>query len=365
MGRGAYAIMASLSAMLLGLLVGCVAKPSLSPRALLPPTAWEGVISTSRLNVAFSPNGRWIASTLVVKETSPIRVYSAQDKSTVFTTSLPMGDVAAVLAGWAPDSSAVAFITMEQVCQGCPYNHILILEPVESQRLMARHLYEIPSANDNYNVDLRWSPLSDRLAVLIDWKRLILLDKRAVFQAETNAARCGANNILDVEMTGEGTLYLITGPLVPSRVEASELHYDLVAVTGERLDRCRCLYRGLERFEILAYAPQGLLLLALPGEEKATTQLRVFDPEHGLVRKSIALEAKVNDVSSFGRWVAMEVYSAREGNHLVTFDWRNFRLTDQGKVVGLIGWQSSINGFLVIKGIPAEESSWYFDVIRP
>ncbi|GEM_PF-3309964 len=367
MGRGAHAIMVGLGAMLLGLLMGCVARPTpLSPKALLPPAEWEDVISTSRLSAAFSPDGRWIASTWVIEETSPIRIYSALDRSTVFTASLPLGDVAAVLESWAPDGSAVAFATLEQICQGCPYSHILILEPAEPRRPMSMYLYEIPPGNYNYHIDVQWSPLSDRLAVLIDWQRLIILDRQAVFRAETNAARCGADNILDIEMTEKGVLYLITGPLVPSRVEASELHYDLVAVTGERLDRCRRLYRSPERLEILAYAPQEhLLLLALPGEEEDTTRLQVFDPTHGQVRESIALGAKVNDVSSFGPWTAMEVYGEQEGIHLMVFDWRDFHFADQGEIVGLVGWRGNVDGFLVIKGNPLEESTWYFDVMRP
>ncbi|HHS96345.1 MAG TPA: hypothetical protein ENK08_00360 [Chloroflexi bacterium] len=228
------------------------------------------------------------------------------------------------------------------------------------------YLCEIPPGNHNYHINVQWSPLSDRLAVLIDWQRLIILDRQAVFLAETNATRCGAVNILDVEMTEEGVLYLTTGPLVPSRVEVSELHYDLVAVTGERLDRCRRLYRSPERFEILAYAPQEhLLLLALPGEEEDTTRLQVFDPTHGQVRESIELGAKVNDVSSFGPWTAMEVYSEKEGIRLMVFDWRDFHLVDQGEIVGLIGWRSNVDGFLVIRGDPDEESTWYFDVMRP
>ncbi len=364
MGRRPHEMMVKVGIVVLLLLAGCSEheRPH-SPETLLPPAKWEERLWASELYAALSPNGQWVSAPLVV-ESSPIRLFDARTGTAVFTATLPLSDVHASLEGWAPDSSAVAYTSSDKPCAFCPYSHLIVLE-IEAPGLPLRmHVYDL--SPDNYHVEAQWSPQGDLLAVLIDWQRLIILDRQAVFRAETNAARCGADNILDIEMTEKGVLYLITGPLVPSRVEASELHYDLVAVTGERLDRCRRLYRSPERLEILAYAPQEhLLLLALPGEKDDTTRLQVFDPTHGQVRESIALGAKVNDESSFGPWTAMEVYGEEEGIHLMVFDWRDFHLADQGEIVGLVGWRGNVDGFLVIKGNPLEESTWYFDVMRP
>ncbi len=246
----------------------------------------------------------------------------------------------------------------------CPYSHILLIDVDEPSQPPETHLYDLPP--ENYYIEAFWFPHGDRLAVLIDWKQLIVLDRQATPQASLTPPFCGAEHILDVETVDTGKLFLITGSLVPPR-DAPELEYNLCEVTGESLEELHLLYRSPQQMEIVAYHPEETsLLLALRTTEAETMTLQRFDLAQRQVEETIEVKGTtIREISSFGAWTAIDLYHGHRENHLLLFDWRTHNLTDYGKIRELIGWQDKLEGFLVTREEGEDRASQHFEVVRP
>lgn len=324
------------------------------------PAWWSSVFGgLSGLNIALSPNGKWLARN--VNHLHDVEFVSTSNPSQTLQipASAKLGEYV-VPADWAPDSSAFIAYGADHGCEKCPYDRVIIYEIQDKDAIASYSIFEphytyAESMFATSWAPLSWSPDATQLAISINLQEILILDKHARLIQRVMPSLTTSERIVDLWWAQNGLFYIIddgaggyslqkidlADPLKPETLLSRDGSMDII---GLRQNPTR-------------------LLISYHRWRDDVSDLLLMNSKTGDLEQSISLNGMICGSSDSRNSPSTAIETCNGKDHLWLFDWNRSELVDQGEVQTLIGWHTDVQGFVVVKGT-SPESLW-IEVVKP
>ena len=265
---------------LLCLAAACTPSPSptLSVDDLGDPGRWmerAGLPRSVAIRRALSPDGRWLVDNILVEaDQIAVRPTGEREKELQADLDPALGGYLG-LGPWAPDSSAVVFYAADEGYAHCPFERIIIFRLDEKRRTVRSYIYAPELAGLSPCPVAVWAPDSERLAVALNHKEIVLLDPQARPLRELRPFHETDAHISGLWWNRLGLFLHIEGAA----------GHELWALDPDRARDPSRVYRGDSPLQVLGVDPRQPRLLI--GEQETgfpppeRTRLRVVDAHTG------------------------------------------------------------------------------------
>jgi hypothetical protein len=303
------------------------------------------------LDVALSPDSRWLACH--TDDGRSVKIVSVADPALV-VQALP-GDAGQYLeiAGWAPDSSAFVVLGSEVVCHSCPIDHVAIYRVKAEASNLDFSIFEPGYTSGERDfatswVPLAWSPDASQLAISVNLREVLILDKQARLIRRFTPELGDESRVVNLWWSQAGLFYV---------VEDEATGYQLGVIDPRQAAPPGTILTSQDSLLLLGAgsSPDHVLVLSHHLENGAQALL-VINGKTGAVERSVPVEGNIYNSSDSPRSPFTAFTSFQDGvTNLWIFDWVHATLASYGRIEALLGWHTDVQGFLVVRKGPSGE----------
>jgi hypothetical protein len=298
-----------------------------------------------------SPDNQWEA---VVRRGQPVTVQSLQDPTLIYTDSVPFDDYGFFQA-WLPDNTSFVAFEADNGCERCPYDRLILFHINTEAGRLDRYVYEpLAERNQAFSNEPVWSSDGEQIAVIVDHKRIVILNRQAeVIDEITPNGPLEANIVDQVLWTSRGWVYVSRNMQDSPQLKSIYLEH------GDGL-----LYSGYDYPRILAANAPYLMIshnthrtgFHHPGEI-TILNMDTHEWEETLLRYGDEYPSYTFEVATTQPLVAL----LDAHHHLWIYDWSE--LHDMHRdALKFVGWREDLNAFLILWG--NDDVKW-LDTARP
>jgi len=334
--------------------------PAIGTNPAQLPAWWSSVFGgLSGLNIALSPNGKWLARN--VNHLHAVEFVSTSNPSQ--TLQIPAGAKLGEYVSpvdWAPDSSAFVAYGADNICEKCPYDRVIIYEiqgkdSIASYSIFEPHYTYAESMFATSWAPLSWSPDASQLAISINLQEIVILDKHARVIQRVMPSLTNSERVVDLWWAQNGLIYIIDDGAGGYRLQKSDPANPLKPYTLLNRDGSMDII-GLRQ-------NPTRLLISYHRWKDDVSELLLMNAETGNLERTISLKGTLCRSSDSPNSLSTAIETCDAKANLWLFDWNRSELVDQGEVQTLIGWHTDVQGFVVVKGT-SPESLW-IEVVKP